>query len=197
MDLNKASLWFSADSHYFHKKLVQPRGFSSVEEMNETIINRLNEKVGRKDALFFLGDFSMGAPRDIPLLRKRINCQHIYLVYGNHDEEIRRHKELQTLFVKIYDLHRLRLKRFEYGKLDIILSHYSLRVWEKSHYGSLHIFGHSHGSLRGELGRSMDVGVDTNNFYPYSLDDIYQKLSNKSFIPVDHHIPITEKPFYE
>jgi hypothetical protein len=38
------------------------------------------------------------------------------------------------------------------------------------------IVGNSHGNLPG-VGRQMDVGVDTNNFYPYSLDDIVTRLS--------------------
>jgi hypothetical protein len=34
---------------------------------------------------------------------------------------------------------------------------------------------------------SIDVGVDTNNFYPYSLDDIAARMKQKTFVPIDHH----------
>jgi hypothetical protein len=39
-------------------------------------------------------------------------------------------------------------------------------------------------------GKSMDVGVDTNNFYPYSFDQISERLSKIEF-NVDQH-PVVE-----
>ena len=50
-----------------------------------------------------------------------------------------------------------------------------MRVWNKSHYGSWELYGHSHGTLE-PIGKQLDVGVDTNNFYPYSFEDIKKRL---------------------
>lgn len=36
--------------------------------------------------------------------------------------------------------------------------------------------GHVHGKMPG-IGRQMDVGVDTNGFYPYSWEEIKERLS--------------------
>ena len=70
----------------------------------------------------------------------------------------------------------------------IFLSHYAHKVWPKNHYDTYHLYGHSHGSLKDdEYSLSFDVGVDTNNFYPYSLEDVRKKMSIKLFRPVDHH----------
>lgn len=33
-------LFFVADTHFWHKKAAEMRGFESVEEMNEALINR-------------------------------------------------------------------------------------------------------------------------------------------------------------
>ena len=52
-----------------------------------------------------------------------------------------------------------------------------MRVWNASHRGSIHLFGHSHGNLP-DHGKSMDVSADTNNFYPYSIDDIIKKFAD-------------------
>ena len=79
------------------------------------------------------------------------------------------------------------IRKFIYGslleiKLDgqlIVLCHYSMRKWNKSHYGSWHLYGHSHGNLP-PLGLSFDVGVDTNDYYPYSLDDVSNKMKTLS-----------------
>lgn len=67
-----------------------------------------------------------------------------------------------------------------------MLSHYAMRVWNKSHHQSIHLYGHSHGTLPG-FGRSMDVGVDTNNLYPYHLDEIIDRMKNVRTPVVDHH----------
>ena len=72
------------------------------------------------------------------------------------------------------------------GKQKFFLSHYSHQIWNKSHHNSIHLFGHSHGSLEG-IGKSMDVGVDTNNLYPYHLDEIMEIMVHKQVKIVDHH----------
>ncbi len=47
----------------------------------------------------------------------------------------------------------------------LVLFHYSLRVWNRSHFGSLSLYGHSHGTLPGTAA-SCDVGVDVWDFRP-------------------------------
>jgi calcineurin-like phosphoesterase family protein len=51
-----------------------------------------------------------------------------------------------------------------------------MRSWPLSHYASWHLFGHHHGRLE-SYGLSFDCGTDTNNFYPYSLDDVCKKMA--------------------
>ena len=50
-----------------------------------------------------------------------------------------------------------------------------MKVWDKSHFGSYHLFGHSHGKLVGEP-NSMDIGVDANNYSLVSLENVISKL---------------------
>ena len=66
-----------------------------------------------------------------------------------------------------------------------------MRVWNASHRGSIHLFGHSHGNLP-DHGKSMDVSADTNNFYPYSIDDIIKKFEKIEIKTVDHHTKETD-----
>jgi len=47
--------------------------------------------------------------------------------------------------------------------------------WDRSHYGSWHVFGHCHGKLKLDL-RAMDVGVDCNNYTPVSLEEVARRL---------------------
>lgn len=88
---------------------------------------------------------------------------------------------------------------------QIILMHYALRVWHNSHRGSIMLYGHSHGTLDEfkpfnsnpqwigddyfvKNYRTMDVGMDTNNFYPYNINEIIEKMNERPiFLAVDHH----------
>src|SRR2546429_5934449 len=51
------------------------RPFAAVEEMNHTIIERLNACVKANDILYFLGDFCMGPKAQATELRKQIRCK--------------------------------------------------------------------------------------------------------------------------
>ena len=138
--------------------------FSSVQEMDETIIANWNNKVGNKDLTYLLGDFCfLNKREDILKLRNRLKGN-IVLVEGNHDGNIGNpgnfgfSSKHQLLEVKIEGQY-------------ITLCHYALRVWPKSHYSSWHLYGHSHNCLPGQ-GKSIDVGVDANNFTPLSFEEI-------------------------
>lgn len=78
-----------------------------------------------------------------------------------------------------------------YGKTKIVLCHFALSVWNNAHHGAIHLYGHSHGSLPDRGNRSMDVGVDTNNLYPYHLDEIISIMKNRPDLRVDHHSELT------
>jgi calcineurin-like phosphoesterase family protein len=159
------SIFFTSDTHFNHTKILsicRPM-FSSIEEMNEKIISNWNEVIGRGDTVYHLGDF--GWKDSEPIIRK-LHGQKI-LILGSHDSEVKR---LKKYFSQITPMKEIN----PYGQA-IILSHCSMRVWEKSHYGSWHLFGHSHGTLA-PFGKSFDVGVDAHDFMPWSWDEVAVKM---------------------
>jgi calcineurin-like phosphoesterase family protein len=158
-------LFFTADEHFDHSNIIQlsNRPFSSVEEMNEKLISNWNEVVTAKDTGYIIGDFAFKNPEKH---LARLNGK-IIRIKGSHDNDIR-----EPYMLSIYPG-----LRDEYGNpRTITLCHYSMRSWDRSHYASWHLFGHHHGKLE-PYGLSFDVGVDTNNFYPYSLEDVVRKMS--------------------
>ena len=162
--------WFSADLHLNHNNIRKHcnRPFTSVEEMNLEIIKRWNEKVQPDDTGYILGDFcwKTDALQYVTQMNGRI-----ILIRGNHDRDIDR-----LHFDAVHDLLKVKI-----GGQKIVLCHYAMRVWDCSHHGSWHLYGHSHGSLEGEpWGLSMDVGVDTHDFYPWSLADISKVMENRN-----------------
>lgn len=162
-------IYFTADLHLGHEKILRycNRPFQSIQEMDETIIYNWNHVVKKEDVGYILGDFAFGNPIDY---YKRLNGI-VYIVPGSHDRKL---KKLDQRFIlpPLYTL--------KYNKQIVVLCHYALRTFYHSYYGAFNLYGHSHGRLT-SIGRSMDVGVDTNDFYPYSYDEIYKKLSKIEF----------------
>lgn len=78
--------WFSADLHLGHANIIDycNRPFASVDEMNEAIIARWNERVAPGDTAWLLGDVAMGNRAETLPLLARLNGRK-YLVAGNHD----------------------------------------------------------------------------------------------------------------
>lgn len=189
-------IWFTSDSHFRHNAICKysERPFSSVEDMDEEILHKWNEKIKPSDTLYFLGDFVFtrnNRKEEIFRIRYRINCENIHFVLGNHDKTIRKYAGefvKDGTFLSVQDV--LEIKD---TTPRIWLSHYAHKVWPRSHYSTYHLFGHSHGSLKDDNNSlSFDVGVDTNDYYPYSLEDVRHRMSTKIFQPVDHHTKETK-----
>jgi calcineurin-like phosphoesterase family protein len=158
--------FFTADLHLSHDAIRRycGRPFSSIKEMNETIITNWNNKVGDKDLTYILGDFCfLNKREDILKLRNRLRGN-IILVEGNHDGNIGNPGNFG--FSSKHQMLEIKIEGFY-----ITLCHFALRVWPRSHYDSWHLYGHSHNCLPGE-GKSMDVGVDANGFTPVSFEEI-------------------------
>jgi len=94
----------------------------------------------------------------------------------------------QELFSSVS--HYKELKSKQYG--IICLSHYAHRVWNKSHRGAIHLYGHSHDTIPNDWGKSMDVGVDTrDSMKPYSMTEILEIMNKREVHFVDHHSKTT------
>lgn len=158
--------FFTADTHFGHKNVIAMcnRPFSSVEEMDEALIRNWNKKVRPFDTVYHLGDFKLRAGASIRKYLDRLHGK-VHLIRGNHDHKAG--KLDLAGFASVDDL--LLLK---YGQRRVVLCHYAMRIWPEKHYGAIMLFGHSHGALP-PLGRSFDVGVDSQGFKPISLEEVY------------------------
>jgi len=182
-------LWLTSDNHFFHDKIriYSSRPFSSVEDMNEALIKNWNQVVQPNDEVWDLGDFSFGNYEQTCSILKRLNGKHNFIM-GNHDKIIAKNKEdllKSGYFQSIQDY-----KHLKFNNQSIILFHFACRVWDKSHHGSWHLWGHSHNSLP-PYGKSFDVGVDstviTTEYRPTSFDEVKQYMDKIEIKVVDHH----------
>lgn len=183
-------IFFTSDLHLGHANIIKysNRPFPNVEEMNEDIIGRWNEDVTPQDIVYILGDVSFDKAQTTAANIRRLNGNKI-LIYGNHDRVIRDNANVRGLFSETHDfLERdFKAEGFSGKGVKIVMCHYAMRVWNKSHHGSLHLYGHSHGSLPDNGSRSMDVGMDANGMRVVSLEDVIHKIGKREIPSFDHH----------
>ena len=202
-------LFFTSDTHYAHSNICSAttkwegasnmtREFNSLEHMNTTLVNNINNMVGEDDILIHLGDWSFGGFDKIEEFRSQINCKNIHLIFGNHDHHIERNKEgVQRLFSSVQNYLRLEVKRpinkATVQTFKFVCMHYPIASWHDMNQGVIHLHGHVHlpYHLRLADGKAMDVGVDGNELEPLSLDEILQLMEDRPIkklaLPKDHH----------
>jgi len=168
--------FFTADEHYGHTNIIKycDRPFKNTDEMDSTIIIKHNELVNDGDTVIHVGDFTMKKYESFIKYLCRLNGNHIFL-RGSHDKWMDEQvflndKQTNNFYHEIWEQ---KIK----GKL-VVACHYAMKTWPASHYNSWQLFGHSHGLLK-TVGKQLDVGVDTNNFYPYSFEDIKKIMDKK------------------
>ena len=169
----KDRTFFTADSHFGHKKIMQyqpNRPFNSVAEHDDYLCKVWNATIKPGDDVFHLGDFFFYKSNSEILSHLNGN---ITLIKGNHDNS--------RLGLTTHDY--LEVK---YESTQFVLSHYPIHNWNKMHHGSMHLHGHSHGRCETKTNR-MDVGVDCHPFLkPFTLKEVLQRRVLKEDLPKNH-----------
>jgi calcineurin-like phosphoesterase family protein len=190
--------FFTSDLHFGHSNVINysNRPFSSVEEMDQILVSNWNDVVTNKDRVIIAGDLAMRYSSDYAYnIVKKLKGQK-HLVFGNHDKAIRKNKEFLALFESVSDLLTVKVQDEEAigGVRRIVICHYPMLVWDRSHYGAWHLHGHSHGSLPDdENSLRFDIGVDAwttdgkKLYRPIEYKEIKEKMKLKKWIPKDRH----------
>ena len=148
-------IFFTSDTHFNHKSILTfcptTRHGSSVEEMNELLIERWNEDVALGDRVYILGDFAFGNKTSTEEILKRLKGR-LFLIKGNHDYWV--NEATSKYFEAIYDYKTINVE----GQ-KVVMFHYPIFEWDAMHYGAYHLYGHVHGSTT-IPGRALDVGID-------------------------------------
>lgn len=163
-----SNIFFTSDQHYGHYNIIRycNRPFETLEEMDQELIKRHNEVVSPKDTVYHLGDFCFSKTKSEAYQKyiNKLNGANIF-IRGSHDYWLPKN-------------HRMIIEK-KINNVYITMCHYAMRVWPRSHYGSWHLYGHSHGKLD-TPGKTLDVGVDSHDFYPVSFDKIVQIMKDKN-----------------
>jgi calcineurin-like phosphoesterase family protein len=167
-----AEIYAIADLHFGHKNMAIKRGFASVEEHDQHIIEKWNSVVKKHDTVWILGDIAMEKKQYYSLLDSMKGFKKVVL--GNHDlpqhvPELLKHvNSVCGMFTKFN---------------GIILSHAPIHpdelrgnvnvhghVHEKSIYRDIHF---SNGDVEYQLDkRYVNVYCDAINFTPVNLKEL-------------------------
>lgn len=172
------TILFTSDNHFFHKGILNlckaTRPADTLEELHGAMISKWNEQVAEYDTVYCLGDFSFGSSEQTVEILKQLNGVK-HLVKGNHDHWVTPISASYFESVKDYSVLKL-------DKQHIVMMHYPIAIWDRMHYGALHLHGHTHGAFV-HSGRGMDIGIDTRtDLGLYEWDEIKALLLEKPII---------------
>ena len=173
-------IFFTSDTHFNHNKgfLYEPRGFKSIEEHDEKIIENWNSIVKPEDIVYHRGDVMLGDIEAGIDCLKRLNG-HIYIAIGNHDTQAR---------IKAYAACRnIEAVEFGYrikqGKKTCILTHYPTITNNVDNIRVPNFYGHTHQSTNfyNPYKDMYHVGVDSHNCYPVLIESALKELYNNFY----------------
>lgn len=174
------TIWVTSDHHFSQESMLNFKnpdgtqlrsGFSSVEEMDEVMIERWNSRVKKGDHVWHLGDLYYDHKKFVDKILPRLNGQ-LRITVGNHDNI----RELAAL------------RRFEHVVLErhwpgALLCHVprdKLSLWDyRNECFKVNIHGHIHGQIHPDREHYINVCVEQTDYYPVNLREILEK-HNKS-----------------
>lgn len=200
MKIEHQNVYFASDFHIGHQNVIKfdSRPFEDLQDMHNKLIENWNSVVGENDLVFYLGDFSFKDRGSGKWFRDQLNGK-IHFIMGNHDRmRIVGHLGFDKIYgddtalggatieIKDDDANR--------GYQTIVLCHYPILSWNKSHHGSWHIHGHCHQSLAKNpemewyyKRKVIDAGVNGLGYTPISYTELKKIMNDKVISPVDHH----------
>lgn len=178
------NVFFTADTHFGHANIIKfcARPFSSVEEMDEALIENWNAKVKECDTVFVVGDMFYRCENVAEILRRLRGKKH--LILGNHDHSWTNQVNLADYFIGVD-----RILDIMDGKRGYTLCHYPMMQWPQERCGYM-IHGHIHNDVALDFWpllrvreRVLNAGVDVNGYAPVSFDEL---LANNVRYKTEH-----------
>lgn len=160
--------------------IYEPRGFQSVYEMNDAIVERWNRVVDIDDDVYVLGDIMLnnneGGIKLLQSLKGRI-----HIILGNHDSSAR-----EALYRECYNVVEVVVAaRIRYNGYHFYLSHYPTFTGnlekESLKQMAIDLFGHTHDKRHfyQDIPFMYNVACDAHNCTPVLLDDIIIECNEK------------------
>jgi len=169
------NIFFASDHHFGHENTflkfkredgVTPlRPFTSVDEMNQTMIQKHNAVVKPEDHVYFGGDFVIN--KKYLWIARQLNG-HKRIVLGNNDI-FPVEMYLEAGFEKIAG--------YRVFVDDFILSHIPLREDNVTQRFHCNVHGHIHANFINDP-RYLCICVEHTNYAPLHMDEVRERIKN-------------------
>ena len=165
-------IYYTSDLHLGHTNVIKlcDRPFSSIEEMDETLIANWNAKVHNDDTVYILGDLVWQKCDPIPYLSQLKGKKH--LIVGNHDKWAAR-EDAAACFESIQPYAELSLDCH-----PVTLCHYPMMTFNHCMRAYM-LHGHIHGNTNADYwpylqshDRILNASVEVNNYEPVTFDEL-------------------------
>lgn len=182
-----SEIYLTSDFHFNHDRefIWRSRGFQSIGEMNEAIIERYNSIVTEEDDVYILGDLMLGGPAALQNGIEyigRLNGK-LHIVRGNHDSVTR-----WIMFRSLSNVVEVENSIYlDYEGHHFYLSHYpsitgSLHSDNLKHM-TLNLYGHTHQKTNffEDMPFMYHVGVDSHDCKPVNIEEIIPEMNYKMY----------------
>ena len=170
-----------SDTHFGHANILTfkrddgtpLRPFTSVEEMNETMVDNWNKVVRPSDKIYHMGDMGYVNATQFDSFMSRLNGTKV-LIRGNHDD----HLKLNQLAKHFKDVRAMHI-------LDkMLLTHIpihpsSLGRWRINIHGHLHANIVRHADTNAEDLRYLNVCVEHTNYTPIDFESVRSLVKSR------------------
>lgn len=181
--------WIVSDCHFRHNQpfLYEPRGFTSIDEHDETLVENWNKVVKKNDWVINLGDLCLSDIEGAIPYIQRLNGHQIWIA-GNHDSLNKISKVLAACpniqMLSTPDTSYATM--ITYGKIQLYLSHYPTLTanWDDKYFNQ-HVFsihGHTHQKTNWLQPRNpflYHVGMDSHNCTPVHIEEVISDIRNR------------------
>ena len=170
-------IFFTSDHHFDHANFLnfkddndnKIRPFDTVEEMNETMIERWNSVIKPQDKVWHLGDVTF-RPNQFARIASRLHG-HKRQIGGNHDDL--KNYELTRWFEKVQIWRIFKDEEFVCTHIPILPGQFRYKV-------KYNVHGHIHQNVIDDP-QYVNICVEQTNYTPLSMEEVrarFKEISN-------------------
>lgn len=165
-----AKIFVTSDTFFGRKAAAIRRGFKSVTEMNQHMIDKWNEKISEADHIIHLGNFAWSVD-DIEKIYPKLNGSISFMI-AEHDQSLLEIIDMQNEIDIIEDQ--------IINVADVVLCHWPLEVWAGKKQGKFHLHGHYSTNIKSDIRHihRLNVCCDNWNLVPIEIKDTLELLKD-------------------
>ena len=165
------AIYVTSDLHLYHKNIIKfcSRPYPDIDAMNIGIINKYIDTISNHDTVLILGDITIKRSSHFKALLSRIMKKlpgKKHLVLGNHEYYSKKFYMEECKFLSVQ-------KKIETKEFIFVHDPPPLIPENETRF---YIHGHKHNTTNILRKQKLDIGVDGNDFYPWSLQNIKRKI---------------------